>query len=75
MKATQLLRAQHCDAKKLLVALERGKSANTATGVKLVVALGAHMVIEQEIFYPAVKAIDPRWSAGDDGVAAEDAAR
>jgi hemerythrin superfamily protein len=59
MKATQLLRAQHRDAKKLLVALENGKSADKATVEKLVTALGAHMVIEQEIFYPAVKAIKP----------------
>ena len=59
MKATQLLRAQHRDAKKILVSLEKGKSANRATLEKLVTALGAHMVIEQEIFYPAVKAIKP----------------
>jgi hemerythrin-like domain-containing protein len=59
MKATQLLRSQHRDAKKILVALEKGKSTSKATVEKLVTALGAHMVIEQEIFYPAVKAIKP----------------
>src|SRR5450755_165392 len=59
MKATQLLRSQHRDAKKILVALEKGESASKATVEKLVTALGAHMVIEQEIFYPAVKAIKP----------------
>jgi hemerythrin superfamily protein len=59
MKATQLLRSQHRDAKKLLVALEKGESASQATVEKLVKALGAHMVIEQEIFYPAVKSLKP----------------
>lgn len=59
MKATQLLRSQHRDAKKILVALENGKVATKSTVEELVTALGAHMVIEQEMFYPAVKAIKP----------------
>ena len=60
MKATKLLKSQHRDAEKIFGELEKGRAANAPERVqKLVEALSAHMVIEQEIFYPAVKALKP----------------
>lgn len=60
VKATQLLKAQHKAAKKIFLELEKGRAVNAPSRVKeLVSNLGAHMVIEQELFYPAVKAIKP----------------
>ncbi len=60
MKATQLLKQQHKAAKKVFLALEKGRAPAAPDRVKeLVASLGAHMVIEQELFYPAVKAIKP----------------
>jgi hemerythrin superfamily protein len=60
MKATQLLRSQHRAVAKIFGDLEKGRAANAPARVKeLVSSLSAHMVIEQELFYPVVKAIKP----------------
>jgi hemerythrin superfamily protein len=60
MKATQLLKSQHREVAKIFGELEKGRGANAMDRVqKLVTSLGAHMVIEQELFYPAVKSIKP----------------
>ena len=60
MKATQLLKSQHREAAKIFSELEKGRAANAAERVQsLVTKLGAHMVIEQELFYPTVKSIKP----------------
>lgn len=58
MKATTLLRKQHKEVKAIFKKLE-GKGGNKRALLKeLADNLAAHMAIEQEIFYPAVKAID-----------------
>jgi len=60
MKATQLLRSQHREAEKVFGKLEKGRATSAPQRVrKLCTSLSAHMVIEQELFYPAVKAIRP----------------
>jgi hemerythrin superfamily protein len=60
MKATQLLKSQHRAAEKLFGELEKGRPAAAPARVQeLVSSLGAHMVIEQELFYPAVKQFKP----------------
>ena len=60
MKATQLLKSQHRAAAKIFGELEKGRAASAQARVQeLVTSLGAHMVIEQELFYPAVKGIKP----------------
>ena len=60
MKATQLLKSQHREAARIFAELEKGRAANAAERVQsLVTKLGAHMVIEQELFYPTVKSIKP----------------
>jgi hemerythrin superfamily protein len=60
MKATQLLKSQHREAAKIFSELEKGRTAKAAERVQsLVTKLGAHMVIEQELFYPTVKTIKP----------------
>jgi iron-sulfur cluster repair protein YtfE (RIC family) len=58
MKATDLLTQQH---RKVISALEKILSSNGGRAALLEVAgdLAAHMAIEQELFYPAVHAIDP----------------
>jgi iron-sulfur cluster repair protein YtfE (RIC family) len=59
MKATTLLIRQHNVAKGLFKKLEKCKPASAPALLKeLSNDLAAHLVIEQEIFYPAVKAID-----------------
>lgn len=60
MKATELLEKQHRAAETIFAELEKGKRTTAPERVKkLVASLSAHMVIEQEMFYPAVKAIKP----------------
>jgi hemerythrin superfamily protein len=60
MKATQLLESQHRAAAKIFGELEKGKGGSAPPRVhELVSSLSAHMVIEQELFYPAVKDIKP----------------
>lgn len=56
MKATKLLTKQHDEVNSLLETLEKGKGTS-ATLKKLADSLAAHMVIEQELFYPAVIAV------------------
>lgn len=58
MKATSLLEAQHRTVEALFEKLECGQGDRAATLVELARNLVAHMVVEQEIFYPAVKQID-----------------
>ena len=59
MKATSLLKKQHREAKSLFVALKKeSKRGADSTAEELVKSLLCHMLIEEEIFYPAVKALD-----------------
>lgn len=58
MKATDLLKKQHRTVEAIFKKLESGKSDPSPLLEKLSNALAAHMAIEQEIFYPAVRAID-----------------
>ena len=58
MKATELLKAQHDETKRLFKAIESGKGDAVDQCEELADMLAAHMVIEQEIFYPAVLAAD-----------------
>jgi hemerythrin superfamily protein len=60
MKATALLEKQHRIVEKLFKKLEGGRSDAEAVLHELANNLAAHMAIEQEIFYPAVKAIDEK---------------
>ncbi len=54
MKATELLKHQHDEVKAIFKQLE-GKADHAKARVeKLANSLSAHMVIEQELFYPAV---------------------
>lgn len=57
MKATDLLTQQHKKAKALFKKLESGKG-DAATLQELGNDLAAHMLIEHELFYPAVIALD-----------------
>ena len=60
MKATALLKKQHRTVERIFETLEKG-SADWASDLnELANDLAAHMAIEQEIFYPAVKSIDPK---------------
>lgn len=59
MKATTLLRKQHAEAKSMFKKLEKGAPQPKPLVEKLCKALLAHMIIEEELFYPAVKALDP----------------
>lgn len=58
MKATSLLEDQHRIVEALLEQLENGQGDPAATIETLANNLAAHMVIEQDIFYPAVRDID-----------------
>ena len=58
MKATELLKQQHDEVKAIFKQLEDGKGNAKALLEKLGNSLSAHMVIEQEIFYPAVLEAD-----------------
>lgn len=60
MKATSLLEAQHRTVEALFEKLECGQGDRAATLVELAKNLLAHMVVEQEIFYPAIKHIDEK---------------
>ena len=57
MKATELLTKQHNEVKALFKSLEKGNGQTAALLEKLANSLAAHMVIEQELFYPAVMAV------------------
>ncbi len=54
MKATELLKKQHDEVKAIFSQLEKGNGRSTALCEKLADNLVAHMVIEQELFYPSV---------------------
>jgi iron-sulfur cluster repair protein YtfE (RIC family) len=56
MKATELLKKQHDEVKAIFKGLEKGNGHTKALLEKLANNLAAHMVIEQELFYPAVLA-------------------
>lgn len=58
MKATQLLANQHRKVEALFKKLEGGRSDPATVLTELANNLAAHMAIEQDIFYPAVKSID-----------------
>lgn len=58
MKATTLLTRQHRKVEAIFKKLENGRVAPQPLLQELSNDLAAHMAIEQEIFYPAVKAID-----------------
>ncbi|MEY2929364.1 MAG: hypothetical protein RL033_113 [Pseudomonadota bacterium] len=58
MKATALLESQHRKVEALFKKLEGGRSDPRATLEELANSLAAHMAIEQDIFYPAIKEID-----------------
>jgi hypothetical protein len=58
MKATALLEKQHRAIESTLSKLEVGKGDRLVLLREVADALAAHMAIEQEIFYPAVQAIE-----------------
>jgi hemerythrin superfamily protein len=58
MKATALLESQHRKVEALFKKLESGRSDPATVLEELANSLAAHMAIEQEMFYPAVKEID-----------------
>lgn len=58
MKATALLEQQHRKVRSLFKKLESGRSEPGPILTELANDLVAHMVIEHEIFYPAVEAVD-----------------
>jgi hemerythrin-like domain-containing protein len=57
MKATSLLEDQHRKVEALFEKLESG-GADRAVLDELANSLAAHMAIEQDIFYPAIKEVD-----------------
>ena len=58
MKATTLLTRQHRKVEAIFKKLENGRVDPMPLLEELSNDLAAHMAIEQEIFYPAVKAVD-----------------
>lgn len=58
MNATALLKTQHRKLEVLFKKLEGGRSAPQAVLDELANSLAAHMAIEHEFFYPAVKQVD-----------------
>src|SRR3569832_440111 len=58
MKATSLLENQHRRAEALLKKLESGVVDHAAVLEELANSLAAHMAIEQDIFYPAIKRVN-----------------
>jgi hemerythrin superfamily protein len=59
MKATALLKKQHRKVEGMFASLKKGKGDTSAVLAQLANDLAAHMAIEQTIFYPAIKKIDP----------------
>lgn len=57
MKATSLLEKQHRKAESTFKKLESGRGDASALLLELADSLAAHMAIEQEIFYPAIRAL------------------
>lgn len=58
MDATKLLEKQHRKVEAIFKKLERGSSEAAELVEQLANDLAAHMTIEQELFYPAVQAVD-----------------
>ncbi len=58
MKSTTLLKKQHAEVSALFKAAEKQKSKAKATSEKIIKSLLAHMLIEEELFYPAVRELD-----------------
>lgn len=58
MKATSLLESQHRKVEALFKKLESGRSEPQPVLEELANSLAAHMAIEQDIFYPAIKEVD-----------------
>lgn len=58
-RATDLLEHQHRQVEKLLEQLESPKVDVDATLRKLADALTAHIAIEEKLFYPAIRKLDP----------------
>ena len=58
MNATSLLQAQHRKVEALFKKLEAGRSDPAPLLEELANSLAAHMAIEQNIFYPAIKEAD-----------------
>jgi len=54
MKATALLKKQHDEVQTILKSIENGGGHSNELLTKLATSLVAHMVIEQELFYPEV---------------------
>lgn len=59
MKATELLKEQHDEVKTIFRQLEKGNGRTSELLEKLANNLAAHMVIEQELFYPSVLSVKP----------------
>lgn len=57
MKATDLLESQHRKVEATFKKLEGGRSNTAALLTELATDLAAHMVIEQELFYPVAREI------------------
>lgn len=58
MKATSLLEKQHRKVEGIFKKLENGSSDAEPLLTELANDLAAHMAIEQEIFYPAIREVD-----------------
>jgi hemerythrin-like domain-containing protein len=58
MNATSLLKSQHRKVEALFKKLESGRSDPQPVLEELADSLAAHMAIEQEIFYPAIRQVD-----------------
>ncbi len=58
MKATTLLERQHRKVEAIFKKLESGRAKAEPLVIELATDLLAHMAIEQDIFYPAIKAVD-----------------
>jgi iron-sulfur cluster repair protein YtfE (RIC family) len=60
MKATALLKKQHRKVEGIFEQLAKGPNDAAALVSELANDLAAHMAIEQTIFYPAIRDIDPK---------------
>jgi hemerythrin-like domain-containing protein len=58
MNATSLLKSQHRKVEALFKKLESGRSDPAPVLEELANSLAAHMAIEQDIYYPAIKEVD-----------------
>jgi len=58
MLATELLEKQHREVEAIFCKLEKGNSDAEALVIELANDLAAHFTIEQELFYPAIQAVD-----------------